>query len=97
MNPEIRVLGERIPLKTTDSDSEFVSEVIGLVSARIEGVEKRLTGNKQPHQVMLLALLDLAEEYIRAKRRTADYKSEIESRSKELAETLSAPCGAHSA
>jgi cell division protein ZapA (FtsZ GTPase activity inhibitor) len=97
---EIRLLGQRIPLKTTDNDPEFTAEVIELVSNRLEAVEKRLTGQKSRHQVTLLALLDLAEEYVRAKKRTAQYKSEIEARAAELEAKLqsslhSNPCTYH--
>ncbi|MFL5813551.1 MAG: cell division protein ZapA [Bdellovibrionia bacterium] len=88
---EIRLLGQRIALKTTDNDPEFTAEVIELVSSRLEAVEKRLTGQKSRHQVTLLALLDLAEEYVRAKKRTAHYKSEIEARAAELQRLIEKP------
>jgi hypothetical protein len=81
---EIRLLGERITLRTTDNDPEFTAEVVELVSSRLEAAEKRIKGEKSKYQVTLIALLDLAEEYVRAKKRTADFKAEIERRSDEL-------------
>lgn len=91
LTAEIRLLGERIALRTTDNDPEFTAEVIELVSSRLEAVEKRLKGQKSKHQVTLLALLDLAEEYVRAKKRTAQYKSEIELRAAELQKLIDQP------
>lgn len=91
LTAEIRLLGQRIALKTTDNDPEFTAEVVELVSGRLEAVEQRLTGQKSRHQVTLLALLDLAEEYIRAKKRTAHYKAEIEARTAELQRLIEKP------
>ena len=85
---EVQLLGHKIVLRTSDNDPEFAAEVIELVSARLEAVEKRLKGHKIPHQVTLLALLDLAEEYVRAKKGTADFKAEVETRSDELFRAL---------
>jgi cell division protein ZapA (FtsZ GTPase activity inhibitor) len=91
LTAEIRLLGERITLRTTDNDPEFTAEVIELVSSRLEAIEKRIkTKNlKTPHHVTLLALLELAEEYVRAKKRTAQYKAEIEHRCNELSSEIS--------
>jgi cell division protein ZapA (FtsZ GTPase activity inhibitor) len=92
LTTEISLLGERITLRTTDNDPEFTAEVIELVSNRLEAVEKRIQAKglkTAPHQVTLLALLDLAEEYVRAKKRTAQYKAEIEHRCTELSNEIS--------
>lgn len=86
---ELRVLNQKISLRTTDNDPEFTAEVVDLVSSLIEKSEKRMTTNKVPSQVMLLALLELAEEYVRAKKRTTDYKSEIARRAQEVSDSLS--------
>jgi cell division protein ZapA (FtsZ GTPase activity inhibitor) len=91
LTAEIRLLGERITLRTTDNDPEFTAEVIELVSNRLEAVEKRLAGQKSRYQVTLLALLDLAEEYVRAKKRTAQYKAEIEDRAAEIQKLIEKP------
>jgi len=88
---ELKVLNQRISLRTTDNDPEFTAEVVDLVSTLIEKSEKRMTTNKVPSQVMLLALLELAEEYVRAKKRTADYKAEIVRQAQEISQSLDSP------
>ena len=85
---EIRLLGRRIALKTSDDDPAFVAEVLDLVSSRLDEAEKRAKGTQVPHQVALLALLDLAEEYVRAKRRTQDYQAELTRHAEELMQML---------
>jgi cell division protein ZapA (FtsZ GTPase activity inhibitor) len=92
----IRLLGETITIKTTDSDTDFVAEVIDLVSTRLDLAESRMKNARHAHQIVLLALLDLAEEYVRAKRRTADYKSEIEFRAKKLLKSFDPEAAASS-
>lgn len=87
---EIKILGQKVPIKATDNDPEFTEEVISLVSKRIELAESRLKGTRLAHQVTLLALLDLAEEYVRAKRRTVDYQTEIEARATRVQSLLDA-------
>jgi cell division protein ZapA (FtsZ GTPase activity inhibitor) len=85
LTAEIRLLGERIKVRTADNDPEFAAEVIELVSKLLNTAETRIKGiNKSGQQVTLLALLDLAEEYVRAKKRTAQFKAEIEQRTAEL-------------
>ena len=89
---EIHLLGQRMVVKCSNTDPEVASEVIELVSARVLEAEKRVKGKSvAPHQVMLLALLDLAEEYLEAKRRTAQYQGEVESRARGLVDLLNPP------
>jgi cell division protein ZapA (FtsZ GTPase activity inhibitor) len=85
---EIKLCGQKIVVKSSDSDPELNKEVIELVAERITAAESRFKATKTPHQVVLLALLDLAEEYVRAKRRVSDYRSEIEERSERVASLL---------
>lgn len=85
---EIRILGQRIPLKTSDTDPELIKEVVQLVTERIQEAEERARNASAPHQIALLALLDLAEEYIRAKRRTADFQKKVQDQSDHLLSLL---------
>jgi cell division protein ZapA (FtsZ GTPase activity inhibitor) len=86
---EIKLLGQRIALKAQDADPEFAAEVAKLVSARIEEAERRVR-NAAPHQVAVLALATLAEEYLQSKRRVADHHSRIDQRARELMDWVEA-------
>lgn len=79
---EVRLLGQRILLRSQES-SEFTREVVDFVTTKLTEVEQR-SKNVAPHQVALLALLDLAEEYLKAKRRAQEHRSKMDEKSKEL-------------
>lgn len=85
---EIRLCGQKIVVKNSESDPELNQEIISIVAARIEAAEARFKSTKTPHQVVLLALLDLAEEYARAKRRVRDFQSDIETRSERILDLI---------
>ena len=80
---EVKLLGQKIVLKSSESDPEIIRQVIQLVTARLSDAENRSRG-APPHQVALLALLDLAEEYMKAKRRTLDFKLQADENSSKL-------------
>ncbi len=88
MISEIKILGQKIPLKTTEKDETLSNEVIALVSKRLEAAEQRLKSQRNAQNVMLLALLDLAEEYVRAKRRTASYQMEMSEKAAEISDEI---------
>jgi cell division protein ZapA (FtsZ GTPase activity inhibitor) len=90
---EIKLAGQKIVLKASEADPELVREIVELVSVKIKNAEKRGKGNS-PHQVALVALLDLAEEYIKAKRRTFAFKREMNDRSENLMKILDSEFGA---
>ena len=90
---EIRLAGQKIVLKASESDPELVREIVELVSVKIKNAEKRGKGTS-PHQIALVALLDLAEEYVKAKRRTSAFKREINDRSDHLMKILESELGA---
>lgn len=81
---ELKILNQRISLRTSDNDPEFTAEVVDLVSSLIEKSENRMKTNRVPSQVMVLAMLELAEEYVRAKKRTGDYKAEVARRAEQI-------------
>lgn len=76
-------MGQRVVLKT-QADSERADEVTRLVKNRIEMAEKRLKTGAAPQYSALLALFDLAEEYLEAKKRVSRHQSEIRSASQNL-------------
>jgi len=81
---EIKVAGQRIALKSSNDDSEHVQNVQKLVALKIKDAESRCSSSTAPHQVILLALFDLAEEYLKAKKRTGDYKRKLDEKASAL-------------
>lgn len=68
---ELSLMGQKIILKTS-ADPERVEEVTNLVKSRLEAASERMKTNA-PHLAAVLALFDLAEEYIDAKKRTGEH------------------------
>ena len=79
---ELDVLGERLLVRSAE-DPDFVNEVAEVVKLRLQESKRRLA-QKEPHpsrqNVLLLALLDLAEEYVKSKRRSLVHRSKIGSK-----------------
>lgn len=80
---EIRLLGQKIVLKTSESDPEILQSVIQLVNSHLQEAESR-SHSAPPHQVALLALMELAEEYVKAKKRTLDIKQQLDDKNSKL-------------
>ena len=80
---EVKLLGQKLVLKATESDPEMLKQIIQLVTSRLSEVEGRSRG-APPHQVALLALLDLAEEHLKAKKKSAELKSQVDEKSSKL-------------
>lgn len=89
-NVEIQLLNQKIFLKTSSQDPDLVQEVVDLVSSLLRAAEKRSKGATAPHQVALLALLDLAESYVKAQKSTSAFKGEIERKTTRLLELIEA-------
>jgi cell division protein ZapA (FtsZ GTPase activity inhibitor) len=85
---EVKLLGQKIVLRTA-GDPELVREVVDLVTIKLRESEGR-GKSPAPHHVALLALLDLAEEYVKAKRRAADHRQQVDDKSRELLGLLEA-------
>jgi cell division protein ZapA (FtsZ GTPase activity inhibitor) len=86
---EVRLLGQKIALKSSGGDPELAQEVAALVASRLKEAESRSRGSV-PHHVALLALFNLAEEYLAAKQRTADHLLRVELKSREIGERVDA-------
>lgn len=82
-NTDIRLLGQKIVLKSSETDPEILRQVIQLASSKLSDAEARHPASA-PHQIALVALLDLAEEYIKARRRSSDFKRQIDEKSSKL-------------
>ena len=80
---EIKLLGQRIVLKSSETDPEIIAQVVQLVTLKLSEAESRRRG-AAPHQAALVALLDLAEEYVNAKKRALDFKQQLDDKSSHL-------------
>lgn len=81
---EVRILGQRIVLRAADKDPALVKEIVDLVSEKITAAELRGKSTAAAHQVTLLALLDLAEQYVNAKRASQDFQKLVEKKTDHL-------------
>lgn len=73
---EIPLMGQKIILKT-QADPKLVKEVTALVLSRLAASEKRVKSANAPHLAALLALFDVAEDYVEAKRKILDHQNEL--------------------
>lgn len=80
---EIPLMGQKIVLKT-QADPKLVEEVTALVRGRLSASEKRVKNANAPHLAALLALFDLAEDYVEAKRKTQEHQDELSEKIKKL-------------
>ena len=85
---EVQLAGLRVPLRSMGPDTEFAREVARLVSERIAEAEKRIKSGAAAHQVALLALMDLGEEYLLARRRTEEFRKAVEEQTSALVERI---------
>ncbi|MGE0615261.1 MAG: cell division protein ZapA [Bacteriovoracia bacterium] len=79
---EFEFLGQKIQLKS-EGDPEMIREVTDLAAMKLRDANVRSKG-AAAHKVALVALLDLAEEYVRAKRKATDHRAEVTEKSKKL-------------
>jgi cell division protein ZapA (FtsZ GTPase activity inhibitor) len=87
---EVSIQGQRIPLRAGTEDPEKVKDVIELVSRKLREAEKRSKTSTAPHQVALLALLDLAEEHLLMKEKTESFRRAMSEKSDRLIHLLEA-------
>ena len=80
---EINLFGQKIVLKANADDPALVARVVELVTKKIKETEARTKG-AAPHQISLLALMDMAAEYLMAKERTEQLQHEVDEKSSEL-------------
>ncbi len=78
---------QKIALRA-QADPKVAQQTFELVQRLLEDAEARISRNAPPHHLTLLALLDLAEEYISAKRRTEEYQVEMTAQAARILELL---------
>lgn len=89
---EIPLMGQKIILKTK-ADPKLVKEVTVLVLASLAAAEKRVKNANAPHLAALLALFDVAEDYVEAKRKIQEHQSEILAKVQQLQSWVDAELG----
>ena len=85
---EVDFFGEKISLKT-QGDPEVVEEAIDLAMIKMANAKQR-TKHGAPHRLAILALLDLAEEYVKAKERVSALKHEMGEKSEQINKLIEA-------
>lgn len=79
---EVRVLGQRVVLKSAAAP-EMVREAVELAQMKIKDAEGRAKG-QAAHLVAVMALLDMAEEYVKARGRAAEQRKRFTEKSTQL-------------
>lgn len=83
---ELNILGHRITARSM-GDKELVTEAAELARIKLADAEKRVkTGSA--HEVTALALLDLAEDYLRAKKKMVEFRKHAIEKSDRLIELM---------
>lgn len=85
-NIQIKFMGQRLAVKSQD-DPELVKQVVDLVTLKLNSAESRARG-VGPAQVAILAMLELAEDYLKAKQRVEEYQTEIQSKLDAISEVI---------
>ena len=86
----LEFMGQRLAIKA-QGDPLLLNDAVALASLKLKDVEKR-SKTAVAHQVALLALLEMCEEYLRAKQRTGEMRERLIDKAKLIAE-LAAPHG----
>ena len=80
---ELLILGQRVTIRSSDIDPEIFEEVLRLASTKIVEAERR-SQIAVPYQIAMVALLDLAEEYVKSKKRVLELKEKWDEKSSRL-------------
>lgn len=72
---EVKLLGQRLVLKS-DADADYIRQVVDFANVRLEEAARRVK-HQASHQVALLALLDLSEEYLNSKKRVESHQKKV--------------------
>lgn len=81
---ELALFGQKIHLKHGFDDPLFAEEVARLVTRKVKEAQARGPKAAAPHHVALIALLEIAAEYLQARSRVEDYQRELEGKVAEL-------------
>jgi|GEM_PF-2393308 len=85
---ELKILGQKISVKSPLAEPERMQQVADLVADRIKEAEAKTGPGAAVHHVTLLALFYLAEEYLASQDRASDHFDRIERKHSELLTAL---------
>lgn len=80
----LTAFGQKITLKHRADDPAVVTEAVAIVEKGLRTALDRVPKGAAPHHVALVALLDLAAEYVQARSRTEAFKQDLEKKAAEL-------------
>ena len=89
---EVNLLGQKLVLKSAEQNTAEFQAIIDLAKQKLEDAQSRAK-SAPLHQVAFLALLDLAEEYIRAKKNAENFQAGINEKATELFRLIEAEFG----
>jgi hypothetical protein len=81
---ELALFGQKIVLKHRAQDPELAAAAAGLVTQKVKDAQSRVGKGSAPHHIAVIALLDLAAEYLQAKSRTEELLRDFDAKSGEL-------------
>jgi len=84
---EFNFLGEKVYFKYK-GDRNLVIEAVRLAEEKIKGVQLRTRGMTPHHQLLLTALLELSEDYVKAKYKTIEQRSQLSEKTERLMSLL---------
>ena len=85
---QLEILGKRITLKS-DGSLENAGDVLELVRSKVRDIERR--GSQGFAQdILLIALLEIAEEYVQSKKRVMEFKNDLAEKADRLGEMIEA-------
>ena len=87
---EFQVCGQKVAVKASESEPDMLDQVVELVAIKIKEAERR-GKDLAPHYTMLLALLDLAQDYVTSKKRTSEFKQSIHEKISRLTTLIESP------
>lgn len=79
---ELQILGQKTPIRTNE-DSETAQAVLDIAQDRICQAEEKIKKAHlatTPSNVLIMALLELTEEYVKAKQRYQSYQTETQTK-----------------
>lgn len=77
---ELQILGQKLPIRTNE-DSEMAQAVMKIAQTRITAAEEKVARSPlatTPSHVLTIALLEVVEEYVKAKQRFEEFKADTE-------------------
>jgi len=78
----VQIAGQKYVIKT-DADEAYVGALARYVDKKIDEA-KRVTRTVSTHQVVILAALNIADDFFRAERESGDLKKTVRERTKDV-------------